>query len=90
VYDLFPICLAVYIIEMLVGPDLGKVRLQLARDPIIGGRAVKPDAFFGRDWSINNSGGSFKGGDFFPEVFYFFVLLGLPIYKGVKAINLAN
>ena len=75
---------------MLVGPNLDKVRLQLARGPIVESRAIKPNAFLGRNWSIDNSGGSLKGGDFPFKVFYFFILLSLPIYKGTKAINLAD
>ena len=49
IYNLFPIRLAVYIIKSLIGPDLGKVRLQLAQGPIIGGRAIKPNAFLSRN-----------------------------------------
>ena len=67
-----------------------KIRLQLTRGPIVWGRAVELDAFLGWDWSIDNGGGSPEGGDFLFEVFYFFVLLGLPIYKGTKVINLID
>jgi hypothetical protein len=77
-------------IETLVGPNLGEVRLQLARGTIIWGRAIEPNAFFSRNWGVNNGGGSLKGSDFLFKVFYFLILFGLPIYKGVEAINLAD